>query len=113
MQKKASLPAKILNYALLISFVVTNLVPLTGVMIHKMASAVFLLLCIVHAVVYRKRLKRKAVGMLALVLAAFCSGIFGLVFEEVPLILQLHKVISIGSVFVLAIHIFRFHRRLG
>ena len=35
---------KVLNIALLISFVVTIMVPLTGVHIHKMASVIFLLL---------------------------------------------------------------------
>lgn len=101
-----------LNYLLLISFIVTNFVPLTGIAVHKMASAIFLLLCIVHTIVYRKQLNGKRWLMLGLVVVAFLSGLFGMIFAEISLILALHKVISIGCVFALAIHIFVFHRRL-
>lgn len=101
-----------LNYLLLISFIITNLVPLTGITIHKMASVIFLLLCIVHTIKYREKLQWKRIGLLGIIILAFLSGLFGMIFDEVPLILALHKVISIGSVFALAIHIFIFHRRL-
>lgn len=47
---------RLLHWLLLISFVVTLSVPLTGLIVHKLASAVFLLLCLVHAAVYRRRL---------------------------------------------------------
>ena len=47
---------KLLNIALLVSFIVTLLVPLTGVHIHKLASVLFLLLSAVHTVVCRKKL---------------------------------------------------------
>ncbi|MBQ8598819.1 MAG: heme transporter CcmB [Oscillospiraceae bacterium] len=104
--------AKILNLLLLLSFVVTILAPLTGLIVHKLASALFLLLCIVHTLLYRKRLKVRSLALLALVFLAFFTGLFSLIFDEIPLILALHKVISIGSVFVLAIHIFIFHRHL-
>lgn len=112
MHKTLSPAAKILNMALLIAFIVTLLVPLTGIIVHKMASAIFLLLCIVHTVLYRRKLKGKSIGLLFLVFAAFFTGLFGMIFDEIPLILALHKVISIGSVFALAIHIFIFHRRM-
>lgn len=102
---------KVLNYLLLISFIVTNLVPFTGVKVHKMASVIFLLLCIVHTILYRKKLGAKRYGLLALVFAAFFTGLFGMIYWQIPLIMQLHKVISIGSVFFLAIHIFIFHKR--
>lgn len=101
-----------MNYLLLISFIITNMVPLTGVHIHKLASVVFLLLCIVHTVIHRKRLKTRSYLLLGLVFLAFLSGLFGMIFDEIPLILALHKVISIGSVFALAIHIFVYYRRL-
>ena len=104
---------KILNYLLLITFVLTNLVPLTGIIVHKLASVLFLLLCIVHTVVYHRKLGWKRFGLLALVFAAFLTGIFGIILDHIPLILQLHKAISIASVFFLAIHIFVFHKRLG
>ena len=50
---------KLLNLALLISFIVTIMVPLTGVHAHKMASVLFLLLSIVHTITYRKKLGAK------------------------------------------------------
>lgn len=109
---KSPLAAKILNILLLLSFIVTNLVPLTGLIVHKMASLIFLLLCIIHAIFYRKKLKQKALLLLALVALAFFSGLFGLIFDEIPLILALHKVISIGSIFALAIHIFVYWRKM-
>ena len=111
MHKTTSTGKKILNIALLAAFIVTNLAPLTGLIVHKLASVVFLLLCAVHAIVYRRKLKGKTIGLLALVLAAFVSGILGLVFGEIPLVLQLHKAISIAGVFFLAVHIFVFHKR--
>lgn len=46
---------KTVNLLLALSFLATILVPLTGIMVHKMASAVFLLLCVVHMVIYRKK----------------------------------------------------------
>lgn len=111
-KKPLSPAAKALNVLLLLSFVVTLLAPLTGIMVHKLASTLFLLLCIVHTVLYRKRLKLRGLAMLGLVALAFLSGLFGLIFDEIPLILALHTVISIGCVFALAIHIFVFRRRL-
>lgn len=110
--KQISPAVKVVNLLLLISFVITILVPLTGLMVHKLASVVFLLLCVIHTVIYRKKLSWKRDGILAVVFAAFLTGIFGMIMDTVPLVLMMHKVISIGSVFFLAIHIFVFHRRL-
>lgn len=104
--------SRILNLLLFISFILTMMVPLTGLIIHKLASVVFLLLCIVHTIVYRKKMNWKRWGVLGIILVAFSSGIFGMVFEEIPVIIAMHKVISISSVFFLAIHIFVFHRKL-
>lgn len=53
---------KILNIALVVTFAATILVPLTGIHIHKMASVIFLLLCLVHTFVYRRKLGVKRVG---------------------------------------------------
>ena len=105
--------ARVLNGALLVSFAVTVMVPLTGVHIHKLASVVFLLLCAVHTFVHRKRLGAKRAALLALVIVCFVSGLFGLIWEEeFPLLLALHRAVSIASVFFLAIHIFVFHKKL-
>ena len=49
---------KILNIALLITFILTIMVPLTGVHIHKMASTFLLLLSIVHTITYNHCLDR-------------------------------------------------------
>lgn len=105
---------KTLNLLLLLSFIVTVLVPLTGVPVHKMASALFLILAIVHTVVYRKTLGAKKYLLLGVVFFAFLSGLLGMIFDHFTIILSLHKVISIASVFFLAIHIFvKFKKQTG
>ena len=103
---------KLLNIALLISFVVTIMVPLTGVHIHKMASVIFLLLSIVYTITYRKKLGAKRWLLLGLILISFVSGLFGMILDQFPIVLILHRVISITLVFFLAIHIFVFHKKL-
>lgn len=99
---------KCLSVLLLVSWILTLLVPFTGVIVHKLASTVFLLLCLVHALVYRRRLGPKRWAMLGGILLAFGTGVLSLIFAEIPLVLALHKVVSITCVFFLAIHIFVF-----
>ena len=103
---------KFLNIALLISFLVTIMVPLTGVHIHKLASVLFLLLSIVHTIVYRKKLGVKRWLLLGLIVLSFAAGLFGMILDQFPIILILHRCISIALVFFLAIHIFVFHKKL-
>ncbi len=103
---------KILNIALLITFVLTIMVPLTGIHIHKLASTLFLLLNIVHTIIYRNKLGTKRWLLLSAVVISFATGLFGMILDQFPLVLILHRVISIALVFFLAIHIFAFHRRL-
>ena len=103
---------KLLNYGLFISFLLTIMVPLTGVHIHKLASTVFLLLSIVHTCVYRKKLNAKRWGLLLMIVISFATGLFGMVLDHISLVLILHRAISIAIVFFLAIHIYIFHRRL-
>lgn len=103
---------RLLNILLLISFFATILVPLTGVHIHKLASVLFLLLCIVHTVIYRKKLGAKTYALLGAVLLSFMTGLFGMILDQYPIILTLHRAGSIVLVFFLAIHIFVFHRRM-
>ena len=103
---------KLLNIALLVSFVVTVMVPLTGVHIHKLASVIFLLLNMVHTVAYRKKLGAKRWLLLGLIVISFASGLFGMILDPFPMVLILHRVISIALVFFLAIHIFVFHKKL-
>lgn len=103
---------KFLNIALLISFLVTIMVPLTGVHIHKLASVLFLLLSIVHTIVYHKKLGTKRWLLLGLIVFSFATGLFGRILNQLPIILILHRCISIALVFFLAIHIFVFHKKL-
>ena len=103
---------KLLNLSLFLSFLVTVLAPLTGIIVHKLASVLFLLLCIVHTVVYRKKLGPKRWALLALVVISFLTGLFGLILDHIPLILTLHRTTSIALTAFLAIHIFLFHKRM-
>lgn len=103
---------KLLNIALLISFAVTVLVPLTGIHMHKLASVLFLVLSIVHTVTYRKKLGAKRWLLLGLILISFATGLFGMILDRIPGVLILHRAISIALVFFLAIHIFVFHKKL-
>lgn len=102
-----------LNILLMITFVLTLLVPLTGVHIHKLASLMFLLLCLVHTGLYWKKIDARRAVVLGLIFASFLTGVFGLIFDETPIILALHKVVSIVVVFFLAIHIFVFTSKIG
>ena len=103
---------KTLNIALLISFIVTIMVPLTGVLVHKMASVIFLLLSIVHTIVYRRKLGAKRWLLLVLIVISFATGLFGMILDQFPIILILHRCISITVVFFLAIHIFIYHKKI-
>ena len=104
---------KLLNIALLLSFLATVLVPLTGIHIHKLASVLFLLLSIVHTVIYRKKLGIRRWLLLGMILISFVSGLFGMILDQHPIILILHRCVSIALVFFLAIHIFVFHKKLS
>ena len=103
---------KTLNIALLLSFLVTIMVPLTGVQIHKLASVLFLLLSIVHTIVYRTKLGTKRCLLLGLIVISFVTGLFGMILDQYPILLILHRCISIALVFFLAIHIFVFQKKL-
>lgn len=102
---------KALSIALFITFVITIMVPLTGIHVHKMASVLFLLLSIIHTIVHRKQLGVKRWLLLALITISFASGLLGMILDQFPLILASHRAISIGVVFFLAIHIFVFRKK--
>lgn len=95
---------RFLNIALLISFLVTIMVPLTGVHIHKLASVLFLMLCIVHTMVYRRKLGAKRWLLFGLFMISFATGLFCMILDRGPIIMVLHRCISIALVFFLAIH---------
>lgn len=103
---------KALDIALFLSFIVTIMVPLTGIHVHKLASTLFLLLSMVHTIVYRKGMGAKRVLLIGAIVLSFASGVFGMILDQYPIILSLHKVVSIAVVFFLAIHIFVYQRKL-
>ena len=103
---------KILNITLLLSFSGTVLVPLTGIPIHKMASVLFLLLSLIHTVIYRRKLGAKRWLLLSIIVISFATGLFGMILDHIPMVLILHRAISIALVFFLAIHIYVFHKKL-
>ncbi|MBP3674558.1 MAG: heme transporter CcmB [Oscillospiraceae bacterium] len=104
---------KFLNVALLSSFIVTVMVPLTGIHIHKLASVLFLLLSLIHTIVYRKKLGAKRWGLLAVIVISFATGLLGMILDQYPVIMQLHRAISVAAVFFLAIHIFVYRRKFS
>ena len=104
---------KVLNYLLAISFIVTILVPITGIKIHKLDSTLFLLLALIHVFLYRKKVDYKYILVIVLTIVSFVLGILGLVMIEYPIVLVLHRTISIVLIILLAIHIYKFHRRLA
>lgn len=103
---------KLLNILLLVSFLITIMVPVTGIHIHKLASVLFLLLTIIHTALYRKGIGAKRFLLLGLVVLSFVSGLLGMILDQYPWVLIAHKVISIAVVFFAAIHIFVFHKKL-
>lgn len=103
---------KTLNITLFLSFIVTIMAPITGIYIHKLAAAVFLLLSIIHIITYRKKIKGKQWLLLVLILFSFVSGLFSMILEQYPVILHVHHMSSIVLVFFLTIHIFVFHKKM-
>ena len=104
---------RVLNYLLAISFVLTIMVPITGIIVHKLASTLFLVLALIHVFLYRKRLDYKYILIIVLTILSFVLGILGLIMVEYPIILTFHRTVSIVLIILLAIHIYKFHRRLA
>lgn len=104
---------RILDYSLAISFILTIMVPITGIIVHKLAATLFLMLALIHVFIYRKRLDLKYILIIVLTILSFVLGILGLIMVEHPIILILHRTISIVLIILLAIHIYKFHRRLA
>lgn len=89
------------------------MVPITGIIVHKLASTLFLVLALIHVFLYRKRLDYKYILIIGLTIVSFVLGILGLALVEYPIILTLHRIVSIVLIFLLAIHIYKFHRRIA
>ena len=104
---------RVLNYLLAISFILAIMVPITGIIVHKLAATLFLMLALIHVFLYRKRLDYKYILIITLTILSFVLGILGLVLVEYPIVLILHRTISIVLIILLDIHIYKFHRRLA
>lgn len=104
---------KVLNYLLAISFIITIMVPITGIIVHKLASTLFLVLALIHVFIYRKRLDLNYILIIVLTILSFVLGILGLIMVEYPIMLTLHRIVSIVLIILLAIHIYKFHRRIA
>lgn len=104
---------RILNYLLAISFILTIMVPIMGIIVHKLAATIFLILALIHVFVYRKRLDYKYILIIVLTILSFVLGILGLIMVEHPIILSFHRTVSIVLIILLAIHIYKLHRRLA
>ena len=102
---------KVCNYILSISFILTILVCVTGVQIHKFAGTLFLLLCIFHTFQHRNKLNTKRYLLLMLILLCFMSGLFGMVFDAHPFLLILHKVLSLILIGFISIHVYVYHKK--
>ena len=99
---------RILNTLLFLTFILTLLVPITGVHIHKLASVIFLILCLVHTGVYWKKMNIFRFFVLGLIFEVFLTGPP----LRLPIILSIHTISSIAVVFFLAIHIFVFKKKI-
>lgn len=97
---------RILNYLLAISFILTIMVPIMGIIVHKLASTLFLVLALIHVFIYRKRLDLNYILIIVLTILSFVLGILGLIMVEHPIILILHRTVSIVLIILLAIHIY-------
>lgn len=103
---------KVFHHLLFLTFILTILVPITGIQIHKLASTLFLILSFVHVIYYSKKMTVKKVLLLVLIIISFVTGIFGMIMDDIPVVLNSHKVLSISLVFFLAIHIFVYHKKI-
>lgn len=96
---------KAINISLLISFLAVIVAPVTGIHMHKAAAALFLLLSMIHAVLYRKKQGVKRWLLLAAILLSFLSGLCGMIWDQIPIILKIHHAVSVAVVFLVGIHI--------
>ena len=103
---------KVLHYLLFITFLFTILVPFTGISIHKLSSTLFLILSFIHLIIYSNKLNIRRILIMIMILICFITGILGMIFDLIPIILNIHKGLSILLVFFLAIHIYVYHKKM-
>ena len=51
-------------------------------------------------------------GAVGAIVISFVSGLVGMILDQFPVVLILHRAVSIVLVFFLAIHVFVFHKKL-
>lgn len=100
---------RIINIALLLSFILVFSVPITGLKIHKISSTIFLLLSIIHTLIYLKKINIKKILLLIIVLIVFISGIMSMFFD---VWINIHKFIGMISIMFIAIHLFIYHKKI-
>lgn len=100
---------KVWNYLLCMSLILTMLVFITEIWIHKLAATVFVVLCIYHCVKHKNRFNIKYILLFILVLICFVSGIVGMVSSPY---LIFHKVMALLLVCFLVVHVYMFHKSL-
>lgn len=99
------------HITLFLSFIAAIMEPVTGLPVHKLAAAVFLLLSMIHTILYRKKIRGKQWLLPALVLLSFFSGLFGMIFDQFSILLAVHRMSSIVLIFFLAVHISVFYKK--
>ena len=103
---------KVFHYLLFITFLFTILIPFTGIAIHKLSSTLFLILSFIHLIIYSNKLNIRRILLMIMILICFITGILGMIFDLIPIILNVHKGLSVLLVFFLAIHIYVYHKKM-
>ncbi len=99
----------ILNILLLITFIITLLVPITGLIVHKISSCIFMLLTIIHTIIYHNKINYKHIILFVITIIVFICGMLAMI---LPLFINIHKVLSIIYVLFMGGHLFIYHKRL-
>lgn len=102
---------KALHGMLFLSFILTIMAPISGIYVHKLAGTVFFLLGIIHMIMYRRKIRGKQGLLAVLILFSFISGLFSLILEQYPYILNVHRMCSIVLVSFLSVHVSKFYKR--
>lgn len=103
---------RIVIYAMLVCFLLTMIEPFTCIYVHKLAAALLFIFALVHTAMYRNKLGKREAQLLAIIIACFFTGLFGIILDQYATLLNFHEVVSIAFVWFLAIHFFIFRRRL-
>lgn len=102
---------KIFCFILAILFLICIVPFLTGMVIHKMVGCLFLIMIIVHLIIYRANMNWKKWLFFIYLLLVFILGIMA--FKNDAMIFNIaHKTTSILLIIFIVIHFYRYHRRI-